>query len=811
MKEIQEMIEKNEKIKEYLNYPIEELRLMRMYIILGLISVDRESEKQSKVTMLRSCKVQTNNNNFLTNILDCKYNLEAKHITDEFMFKAGKLFIVCNDCNLKKCFKQTLPQFIDAIDEYNETNQKQLRYIDVLDFILKRNVPQFKSTPSKEFFDEINIIDLLYVHVILELDLINIKKYDNKTGNAQFQYLDLSNLSSGNNFNYFLNYYKDGTGQKNITINVKEKDFYDEQNYYLSLYKIAAYYKYLIEIEKIDIIKALRNMLIYKNANDTVSIRDYYVIYKYNKEINELPFSNKAKQKIKEIFNYVLNYRYRKNIPFVPLNFIIYSEDKEIVEYIVELMSEFMSFFEYLPKDSYYYKEHIDNIILDKYSIRNIFYEENQPRNGVILLHNFTNLLYIDSKERTLLLNILANDIERNSDKICTFINGNRQEIDQVLDQHYKFKEKLFNVEIDVEDLNEEKIYNLIIEKLSKDNEITENVKEKLKHYIDSTYKQDNTKNIDYADKLYNEIILQKTKEFNLKEKNILTLENIPECFNDRDLPTILKELNSLTGLSNIKMQIKDLLSLLKFNKKAQLDINNLNLHMVFTGNSGTGKTTVARLITDILYNLRYINQNRLVEVTAKDLIAEYVGQTAGKTYNVIKSALGGVLFIDEAYSITMENIGEGASFGSECIAMLLKLMEDYKKEIVIIFAGYKNEMEKFEKSNPGLSSRIGYKIDFPDYTIEELTTIFLQLLKKNSLDISKKALEDVKNIIRDSTKIENFGNARYINNLFQKILVEHAKNEEKHNYSKNIYMIKKEDIQYDKLIANNLERKIGF
>ena len=117
------------------------------------------------------------------------------------------------------------------------------------------------------------------------------------------------------------------------------------------------------------------------------------------------------------------------------------------------------------------------------------------------------------------------------------------------------------------------------------------------------------------------------------------SLESIPDAYNTQDLPTIMKNFNDLVGLEDIKEQINDLVYLLKFNKKANINIRNFNLHMVFRGNPGTGKTTVGRLLTDIFYYLGYINQNKLVEVTSKDLIAEYLGQTAGKTYNVVNSA----------------------------------------------------------------------------------------------------------------------------------------------------------------------------
>ncbi len=234
-----------------------------------------------------------------------------------------------------------------------------------------------------------------------------------------------------------------------------------------------------------------------------------------------------------------------------------------------------------------------------------------------------------------------------------------------------------------------------------------------------------------YAIQRYNREIVDMSYSECVKDK--ITLEDIPKKFNERDLPTILNDLNALTGLSNIKIQIKDFASLLKFNKKAQVNIENFNLHMIFTGNSGTGT----------------------------------------------------------------------ALYGSKCSTTLLKL--------IIIFAGYKEEMEKSIKTNPGLASRIGYKIDFPDYSLDELTNIFLKLVKRNNLEISDEALEKIKIIIRDSSKIENFGNARYINSLYQKLLIEHAKNEEINYYKEDMYRIKKVDAQYEKLIADNLEKKIGF
>ena len=151
--------------------------------------------------------------------------------------------------------------------------------------------------------------------------------------------------------------------------------------------------------------------------------------------------------------------------------------------------------------------------------------------------------------------------------------------------------------------------------------------------------------------------------------------------------------------------------------------------------------------------------------------------------------------------------------FGDECISTILKMMEDYKDKLIIIFAGYKDEMQKFASSNVGLNSRIGYTINFPDYTIDELLEIFGQLLERNNLKITEEALKETRLIVEDAKEIENFGNARYINNMFQKILVSHAKNTDLTNKDdEKLYTITKEDIEAEKLLANTYnKRKIGF
>ena len=326
-----------------------------------------------------------------------------------------------------------------------------------------------------------------------------------------------------------------------------------------------------------------------------------------------------------------------------------------------------------------------------------------------------------------------------------------------------------------------------------------------------SNYKSSDIKGSKYGDKLIDKIVLTQNSVFDERRDPNISIESIPTSEDVKDIQELFKDLNDLVGLEKIKSQIRDWVSLLKFNKRTNIDIKDFNLNMIFEGNPGTGKTTIARLLTGILYNLEYIPQYKYTEVTAKDLIASYVGQTSGKTYGVIRNALGGVLFIDEAYSLLSYD-GEN-SFGEESLATIIKAMEDYKDRLVIIFAGYKNEMENFIKRNPGMLSRVGYKMEFKDYSIDELMDIFNKLVKDNNMTITDEAFLNVKDIVKNAMNIENFGNARYIHNLFQKIIIEHAKNNEDSQDEENLYEISLIDINKEKLLSNNdvYHHKIGF
>ena len=240
----------------------------------------------------------------------------------------------------------------------------------------------------------------------------------------------------------------------------------------------------------------------------------------------------------------------------------------------------------------------------------------------------------------------------------------------------------------------------------------------------------------------------------------------------------ILAELNSLVGLEVVKEEIENLVNLLRVQQmRKELGLSNAGTsrHMVFYGNPGTGKTTVARLIAGIYGELGLLPTGQLVEVDRSGLVGGYVGQTAIKTKEVIDQAVGGVLFVDEAYTLT-QNKGQN-DFGPEAVETILKAMEDYRDELVVIVAGYTELMKDFLKTNPGLTSRFNYFIEFPDYTPEELVEILKTMCKKNEYTLSPEAEAKALEIFtaRCENKPENFANAREVRNFLEKAMLKHA------------------------------------
>ncbi|WP_295756833.1 AAA family ATPase [uncultured Holdemanella sp.] len=269
---------------------------------------------------------------------------------------------------------------------------------------------------------------------------------------------------------------------------------------------------------------------------------------------------------------------------------------------------------------------------------------------------------------------------------------------------------------------------------------------------------------------------IQYIKLLDIKQEEKTIVVEEPKEESSESLEDLQKQLDSMIGLDEVKEQVHSIINELKIDelrKSKGLKVFNTSKHLVFKGNPGTGKTTIARLLSKIYRELGILEKGQLIEVDRGGIVAGYVGQTALKTKEKIDEAMGGILFIDEAYTLAK---GEN-DFGQEAIDTLLKAMEDHRDEFIVIVAGYDEPMEAFLQSNPGLKSRFNEYIHFDDYSEEELFTIFGLLCEQNDFRMDLEAQETLKTYLNDLCihKPDNFANGREMRNLFDKSKSAHA------------------------------------
>ncbi|MBR3134150.1 MAG: AAA family ATPase [Clostridia bacterium] len=506
------------------------------------------------------------------------------------------------------------------------------------------------------------------------------------------------------------------------------------------------------------------------------------IMQKLYETIDNLYIDSKSKELLKKIIEYMRKYNEGIEKQHISFDMIVVTTNNETVKSIITILEDAGSFFGYIRSGqgatfSMYDVEKVEQIS-DMYA----------DSNNIVIMQDLEGFNSKEQEFKDRFIHKLDENTNKLSNEVITIIVASNEEIaNQMVELNESIKDKLDDFIIKGVNPEVQDAYQDILEKIKEKMEVDEEFQVKLLDYISTTYPNNNLPYPKYRDGICEKIIFSK---------------EIPEYEKEKTMDEIFAELNSLVGLEKVKQVLKDLVSLIELKDKAQddLKIKNVNLHMIFLGNPGTGKTTVARIVAQILYNLKYVKQNKLIEVSSKDLVAEYVGQTAPKTMAVVQKALGGVLFVDEAYSLATGD-GQGNSYNAEAIATLIQAMENYRDNLVVIFAGYTKEMQDFLNANSGIVSRIGYTLEFEDYTVEELLKIFTQMMEKSGFIVTEEALKKVEEIINEYKDSRNFGNARFVRNLYEKAIVKHATNTSGKKNKKILKTITDKDINAENLL----------
>lgn len=497
---------------------------------------------------------------------------------------------------------------------------------------------------------------------------------------------------------------------------------------------------------------------------------------------------SKCKDTLREIIKYhEIMQEYKCNIEFENYNIIIRNESiYNSYEKLIKVISEIYYENKIIPNSNILY------ISKDKMRLNRVKMEKLKSVEEGLIVFDLSDLSWSSSDIRESIMQI----INTFPTKVFIILECNSKEGEtnaQYLD-YFTWAMKISRIS------NAEK--EIYVEKFMKNNNLQYSKNAIKKIADDSFYKVQN--------RLVNILVKSKINKTNNIDS---LLQDNKEQKEDKktNKKTGMEELEKLIGLEETKEQIKKILNYIKICK----DKNKIPmLHMVFNGNPGTGKTTVARIIGKIFSEEKILSdKENFVEAQRNDLIGEYVGQTAPKTQRVINKALGGVLFIDEAYSIASYISDEaGRDYGAECIATLLKGMEDHRDELCVIFAGYTDEMERMLNVNPGFESRIQFVINFPDYTAEELYMIFKGLCKKEEYKIASNIKKHLVEYFEIAKKSKNFSNARFVRSLFEKMKIEQANRII--NKKENRNLVKLEDVLKaisETKIKNKIKPKIGF
>ena len=365
--------------------------------------------------------------------------------------------------------------------------------------------------------------------------------------------------------------------------------------------------------------------------------------------------------------------------------------------------------------------------------------------------------------------------MEDNAGKFCLIIAGYENELEEMIASNPGFNSRIL-FKLKFSNYNREElgqILDLMVQ--NKSYKIDLDAKKLILDILDEKRKDVNFANAREVRNVLDQVILNQNLRCENTESDCLSINDVKKFISENKInlkfskniitKTGFDELNDLIGLSSVKNIIKKIFAYAKKNKENQ----NINLHMIFKGNPGTGKTIVGRIVSKIFYEAGVLEESKFIETNANGLISKYVGQTGTKTEALVKKAMGGVLFIDEAYSL----IGSGNSvYGEEAISTLIKLMEDYRGKFCVILAGYDEEMNRLIASNQGFESRIQFTINFNDYNSSEIKELAVKMLEDFKYNVSDDALEEIIKVVEFYRDKENFANARTLRNVLEQVIM---------------------------------------
>ena len=742
-----------------------------------LYTCTEDNNKVLKYSYLNLCTYSGEKNKKdyydLLNVNLADYNMlrETSNWTIEYNRYDESIRRKCNWCNIKTTF---CPIKIYA-DLKNYSIHKNLD----LDIIMEKLVDEPKAKTINNEGLAKNIANkvirlckeyskLKFAQVLIETKTVDITEFY-LDDNVQYKYIDLD-VECDSLINNLYNYYTN-IGYilyDSFNSNLIESSLEIQKNY--PIHKLAAYILYLCRKEKIDI-NFVFNFIYQKCGNIAESKFDTYYKW-YSNQIEELDCNNEAKEQLQEVITYIRNYhiKYEYHLPYVQINLNIQIDDDKLLDKIINIVYKVATSCSYIKDKT----SVIDTELLFNKCEKDIDIINNIDKMykdaGLIIIKNVEKILLTQSKKESF-FNTIESCIKEYNRSIT--IIASKIEITKEI-KGYSTLWKTIKHNIQISDYSLEKIQNKILDRLNKNYKISEEIERNIREFIKSDYDNSTYKNNDYIENLYENIVYNNYNCLDISEglNNERIDYNLLKTKENKN-----KSLDELIGLEEIKREVEKFRKLLVFNNRIanKLENKNMNMNMLFLGNPGTGKTTVASIMADILYELGYIKKNKFIEVTAKDLVAEYIGQTAIKTSRIIESALDGVLFIDEAYSIVSQN--RSASYGEESIAALVQAMEKYRDRLVVIFAGYTLEMKNFLNSNPGIASRIGYTFEFNNYTTEELMQILYIYAREKGFEIEETAKPEIIEIVENNKNRRNFGNARFMINLFERLIMIHAQN----------------------------------